>query len=248
MILDLLQQQGLAGRVDGEYLQGGIGELPAAGLVRVMVEEQDYAAAKAIIDKWDAVQPLHVPVPAPRKAGSRFGALLLGVVAGAAISYAYHRGPVMTEGIDYTGNGVLDERWTFAPGGRTVKYDIDRNRDGKVDYITRFSRDGTIDFVDADDNFDGVFESRTHYRQGNPELTETDTDKDGFRDFKTNFEHGVIVSFEYIYPATGRPQKIEYLKPGKNTHAELDTDKDGKMDKRIRYDEIGEILAVEDIR
>ena len=74
MILNLLEQEGLTGRVDGEYLQGGVGELPAAGLVRVMVAEEDYAAAKSIVDKWDAAQPAQPndkTTSPPKKSGSR---------------------------------------------------------------------------------------------------------------------------------------------------------------------------------
>jgi hypothetical protein len=247
MILDLLRQQGLAGRVDGEYLQGGIGELPAAGLVSVMVAEQDYAAAKEIVDKWDMAQPLHEPASTARKASSRFNAFMIGLVAGIALSYAYYQSPVTAEGTDHNGDGVLDDRWTYARSDRPLRNEVDRNLDGKIDYIARFSRFGTIVSGEDDDDFDGVFESRMTYRQGNPELIETDTDGDGFRDLRTNFEHGVHVSTEYIYPATGRPQKIEYYKASKITYAELDTNKDGKMDKRIRYDEIGEISATEQI-
>jgi hypothetical protein len=40
MILNLLQQQGITGRIEGEYLQGGIGELQAMGFVRVLVSER----------------------------------------------------------------------------------------------------------------------------------------------------------------------------------------------------------------
>jgi Putative prokaryotic signal transducing protein len=54
MILNLLEQAGLSARIDGEYLQGGIGELQVVGVVRVMVEEYDYPAAKLIIEEWDA--------------------------------------------------------------------------------------------------------------------------------------------------------------------------------------------------
>lgn len=57
MILNLLEIEGISGRVDGEFLQGGIGELPAAGLVRVMVAEDDYHAAKEIVNRWEASQP-----------------------------------------------------------------------------------------------------------------------------------------------------------------------------------------------
>ncbi len=248
MILDLLRQQGLAGRVDGEYLQGGIGELPAAGLVRVMVEEQDYAAAKALIEQWDAAQPLHEPAPADRTRGSRLNVFMIGLLAGAALSIAYYQSPVTTQGTDHNGDGVLDDRWTYAGSDRILKNEVDRNLDGKIDTITGYGRIGTIESGESDDNFDGVFESRMTYRRGNPELIEVDTNGDGYRDLKTNFENGVLVSTEYIHPSTGRARKIEYFALGKITHAESDTDKDGRMDKRITYDEIGEISTVEDIR
>lgn len=56
MILDLLQQQRLTGRIDGEFLQGGVGELQAIGVVRVMINKDDYTEAKRIIDEWDTAQ------------------------------------------------------------------------------------------------------------------------------------------------------------------------------------------------
>ena len=48
----LLKNAGIACHVSGEYLQGGIGELPASGLIRVLVNEQDYAQASGIIAGW----------------------------------------------------------------------------------------------------------------------------------------------------------------------------------------------------
>lgn len=57
MIVDLLEQAHLNARVDGEFLQGAVGEVQAAGIVRVMVAEEDYVAAKELINKWDAEQP-----------------------------------------------------------------------------------------------------------------------------------------------------------------------------------------------
>ena len=54
MIFNLLLQEGIQGRVDGEYLAGGIGELQAINLVRVMVAEDDYDQAIKIIREWEA--------------------------------------------------------------------------------------------------------------------------------------------------------------------------------------------------
>jgi hypothetical protein len=46
MILNLLEQAGLSGRVDGDYLQGGMGDLQTIGVIRVMVEDIDYDKAR----------------------------------------------------------------------------------------------------------------------------------------------------------------------------------------------------------
>ena len=52
MIKGLLESEGIESSILGEYLQGGIGELPANGLIRVVVSEEDYEAASAIIENW----------------------------------------------------------------------------------------------------------------------------------------------------------------------------------------------------
>ncbi|HZW13448.1 MAG TPA: DUF2007 domain-containing protein [Noviherbaspirillum sp.] len=247
MILNLLEQQGLSGRVDGEYLQGGIGDLPATGLVKVMVADHDYDAAKEIVDKWDAAQRNEAPQPQSKSPRSRFGVFAFGLALGIAVTSAFFRTSVGTEGIDHNRDDVLDEKWTYAPSGLLQKNEVDRNLDKKLDYVVTYGRDGTADLVESDDDFDGIFESRMTYRRGNPHLMEVDTDGDGYRDFKIHFQHGVIVTNEYIYPATGLPEKVEYFKLGKLTHAEIDMDKDGTMDIRRRYDKLGELTSSEEI-
>lgn len=52
LVKGLLENAGIACHVSGEYLQGGIGELPASGLIRVLVNEQDYVQASGIIAGW----------------------------------------------------------------------------------------------------------------------------------------------------------------------------------------------------
>lgn len=49
-----LQQAGIDARIQGEFLQGGIGELPAAGNVRVVVHPKDEAEARTVIADWEA--------------------------------------------------------------------------------------------------------------------------------------------------------------------------------------------------
>jgi hypothetical protein len=57
LLKDLLAQEGVPASIHGEFLQGAMGELPAAGLVRLMVADEHYAAGRALIERWEAAAP-----------------------------------------------------------------------------------------------------------------------------------------------------------------------------------------------
>ena len=87
MILNLLEQRGISGRIEGEYLQGGVGELQAMGFVRVLVAEEDYAEARQIIGEWESIQPPDA-IPEPETGTSvAIRTFLAGVFIGAVIMY-----------------------------------------------------------------------------------------------------------------------------------------------------------------
>lgn len=250
MILDLLKQEGLRGRIDGAYLQGGMGELPASGLIRVLVEEEDYARAKEIVVAWDTAQPAVAAPPAavPVKRGGKAWSFAAGLAIGLACAAAYYVTPVARDGIDYNRDGVLDEKWSYSAEGLLVASEMDRNLDGKADQISHFGRDRTIETMVTDDDFDGQFESKTTFERGNMELNEIDTDKDSFHDMKYRLVNGVVVMKEFIYPSTGKPQKVDYYKGALMTHSDVDRDTDGKMDQRIHYDGLEMVKSVEDLQ
>lgn len=52
LIKGMLQSEGIESQILGEFLSGGIGELPPAGLIRVAVHQEDELKAKQIIDDW----------------------------------------------------------------------------------------------------------------------------------------------------------------------------------------------------
>jgi len=87
MILNLLQQYGISGRIEGEYLQGGVGELQAMGFVRVLVSEDDYANARKIIDEWESIQPADEKQDQQTGASNAGWVFMAGVAAGGAIVY-----------------------------------------------------------------------------------------------------------------------------------------------------------------
>ena len=52
MVKDVLALAGIEAYVTGDYLQGGVGTLPALDLVKVLVADADYAAARRMVDEW----------------------------------------------------------------------------------------------------------------------------------------------------------------------------------------------------
>ena len=252
MVLNMLEQEGIEGRIDGEFLQGGIGDLPAGGLIRVMVQECDYERARAIVQDWDAAQPEPPARAAPLAPSAGRGANVLLFAAGLAIgllcSYFYARAPVHTQGLDHNGDGTLDEVWSFTRSGTMSAMRADRNFDGRYDFVLTYDDVGAPEQLDSDDDFDGIFESVLSYKRGNPGVLATDTDKDSFADLRTQYADGVVATVEHINPGSGMPQKIDYFKLGKLTHSDVDSDVDGKMDTRVRYDVLGQVQSTEQLK
>ncbi|WP_111642127.1 putative signal transducing protein [Marinimicrobium alkaliphilum] len=87
MIINLLDQHDIAAEMDGEYLQGGVGELQAMGIVRVLVNERDYGAAQRVVEDWNAQQPESEPGAntALRSSSWNVGSLILGMLLGSAL-------------------------------------------------------------------------------------------------------------------------------------------------------------------
>jgi hypothetical protein len=237
MLVDYLKQEGLSAQVLGEHLQGAVGELPAAGLVRLVIEDEQYEAAREAIGRWEAVQPADAPsVPreAPRR-GRGLWRFTLGLVVGAASVYAWFHAPIRADGIDHNRDGTLDERWTVSPRGTFLRVETDRNFDGKVDHITTHDENGRAKTVHSDDDFDGRFETTFRVHMGNVETQQIDTDGDGLIDLNYHFSSGVLQRADYRDPATGKTGRVEHYRLNQQTHAEVDSNHDGVLDTRIRY-------------
>lgn len=252
IVCDLLNQEGIAAMVQGDYLQGAMGELPAAGLVRVVVPEADAARARELVAAWEAAPPDDLPEPAPApearpapaappaRGGRLIVGLALGLVLGVGGTLGWFRLPVASEGIDHDGDGRIDERWVHAAGG-PLRLESDRDLDGRVDLVTRYDLRGMPEYTRSDDDFDGRDETEVFYRQGQPTLQSSDTDGDGFHDLRTRFVFGVADRVEFLVPP-GRVLRVEHLRLGKVVRVQRDTDGDGTPDRETRYDALGEPL------
>ena len=86
MLADLLDQVGIMAQVQGDMLQGAVGELPAAGLASVWVAESDEARAREVITDFEASQPADSPAThRPQAQASFTRGLLLGMILGAVM-------------------------------------------------------------------------------------------------------------------------------------------------------------------
>lgn len=245
MILHLLEQGGIEGRVDGEYLQGGVGELPAAGNIRVVVESQHATTARRIIAEWESNQPTELPVegpkqPKPSYAGT-IGFLIGASLSSAVLLWAYNV-PFTDEGVDYDGDGLLDETYQWR-GDFISQIDGDRNGDGEIDVRYLYSHRLGIDGAESDDDFDGVFEHFTRYKAAKAVSDEIDSNGDGLVDYRSRFRHGVIIGRDLIDPVDRIIRKRERYEDGRLVEADWDSDGDGKFDSLIKYDAFEEELS-----
>lgn len=53
LLQDILQQEGITTYISGEYLQGGMGELPVMGLINLLVEDDEQYRAERVIRSWE---------------------------------------------------------------------------------------------------------------------------------------------------------------------------------------------------
>lgn len=241
MILNLLEQVGISGRIDGKYLQGGIGELQAGGFARVMVDDSHYDAANEIIKEWDASQPDRSE-SAPVKKNNSFSSGVIGFILGIIIVAIFYNSPITSDGIDYNGDGIIDEKWIFIDG-RLSKTEIDGNLDGKIDLIFKYDRQEFISSSKADEDFNGVFETRSKFSDGKIVWSKSDTDNDGFYDYRMDFEFGVLDTVTFFDPITRKPLKIQKYGFIKMISSEVDTDRDGVLDTVYMYDDIEEVTS-----
>lgn len=58
LIRQMLENEGIPAFIQGEYLQGGIGELPANTEILVHVGDENAAAARTIIHAWESAEPV----------------------------------------------------------------------------------------------------------------------------------------------------------------------------------------------
>ena len=92
MVADLLNQTGVMAQVHGDLLQGGVGELPAAGLASVWVADSDAGRAVEVIRDFERRQPPNPPAEdlhRSAKPGRFVWGFLLGLLCGVGLALGW---------------------------------------------------------------------------------------------------------------------------------------------------------------
>ena len=114
-----------------------------------------------------------------------------------------------------------------------VRKEVDSNRDGRIDIISKFDDQGDLQTEDMDRDFNGTFDWTDHYQNGRRVMSEVDSDSDGTADIFSYYNKGKITRKERDRDNDGRIDYWErYDEDGLVIKTGADTDGDGKMDVR----------------
>lgn len=58
LLVDMLASEGIGAHLQGQHLVGAVGELPACGLLGLVVGNEDAEQARALIAEYNAAQPV----------------------------------------------------------------------------------------------------------------------------------------------------------------------------------------------
>lgn len=262
----ILNQMGIGAVIKGEYLQGGIGDIPLAGLVTVMVEDADEMPARDVLQRWqngerslDAEHTDHtdhyfpeqtsytVPAPTGQPFSKTIAAFLIGAaIAGTAV-HLWYKTPQFSYGVDTDGDGIEDT-YLHWQGDYLDREDLDRDQDGKLDGIHHYDSRGIFASWLYDNDFDGTFEVSGRVSRGGHSYEDTDLDGDGVADSRNRFYQDIYTMTEF-YAEDGKQviKRLIYQDKGVS-YVELDSDRDGAMDTFHLYNDIDEIERTFDNR
>ncbi|GEM_PF-1658357 len=167
--------------------------------------------------------------------------LFVGILIGIGAMFWAYSSPVEENGIDYDGDGRLEEQWTYVDD-RISKSEMDLNQDGVFDSVTEYDHLGLIEYARDDLDFNGTFDTEYHYEDGQIILFSMDRDENGFFEYTEKYLDNGNREIIYWNQNTEKPFKIIRADPFGYVDAELDLDGDGRMDIYRKFDETDEII------
>lgn len=258
MLAHMLEQAGIEAHIHGEALQGAAGELPASGLVKLMVADERYDEARQLLLAWERRAPPAETAQAPQRrrfaywtalASFAFGALAAGAVI-ATVQARLAAGDTAlsalgaSAGYDTNNDGADDIVYFYRPaGGALYRSTADNNFDGAVDEEVFYDERGFATRAESDHDFDGRMETTTVYRYGLIAHADIDTDGNGVSDLSYEYENGILATEAILDPGRGTIARINHYDAFRIVRAELDLDHDGFLETEQTFDRYGLVTS-----
>jgi len=137
--------------------------------------------------------------------------------------------------VDTNNDGKPDEITVYR-GMHIASWTADRNRDGKPDRWLEYDAQGIAANGTDDNNFDGKVDVWAEYKNGDLKFERLDTDFNGIPDLTYEIDRELVVRSVYKPNGSKLATRIGNFVHGIRTEELVDSDGDGKMDYRIKYD------------
>jgi hypothetical protein len=135
----------------------------------------------------------------------------------------------------------------YQPDGKIERLLYDQNGDGRADMVVMYGANGKPSVSEIDGNIDGVVD-RWEYFDESGDLAKTGRARrqPGKPDvWDVVDKTGETSRLEFDEDGDGKVDRTEYVSRGKVFLEELDTDHDGKPDRRLFRDPDGALLKIE---
>jgi hypothetical protein len=97
LVRQMLEAEGIPAFIQGEYLQGAVGELPANTEILVRVSDDRYDDARAVVAEWESGEPMAfddddddvaavATAPTAKRSAIRYFLLFVAIVVGGSIA------------------------------------------------------------------------------------------------------------------------------------------------------------------
>jgi len=142
-------------------------------------------------------------------------------------------------------NGVIDT-WTYMDGTKTLRSEIDRNEDGKVERWEYYGDDGKVEKVALSRGDTGTADMWLYPgADGTVARAELSSREDGVVDRREWYENDIVVRAEEDANGDGKVDKWETYAGGAVASVAFDEDGDGRPDRRLTYGPNGALLSIE---
>ena len=163
-------------------------------------------------------------------------------------SYDDFTGRLIQLSADQNGDGRIDQ-WTYFDATQPVRGEADTDDDGRIDRWEYFDATGALTLVGTSSRGDGVEDTWTSpvpSADGEQQVV-TSRHRDGARDHREFYRGQTLLRTEDDTNSDGRIDKWERYDGAVLREAAFDTSLTrGRADRRVRYDEKGQFVSVEE--